>query len=101
MWPGCQDYYWPSNDKDDLQTVMQLYVNMGYKLCEDASLETGFEKVAIYVDQSEPLHAARQLDSGHWTSKLGSLEDIEHDNLSVLEGNYYGKAKVFLKRPRG
>jgi hypothetical protein len=101
MWPGTPGYYWPSNEKDDLQTVTKLFLNMGYQICEDASLEHGFEKVAIYTDQTEPLHAARQLENGRWTSKLGILdEDIEHDNLAVLEGNNYGKANVFLKRSR-
>jgi hypothetical protein len=49
-------------------------------------------------DQAAPKHAARQLASGRWTSKIGVLEDIEHD-LRDLEGDEYGKVVVVIKRP--
>jgi len=62
------------------------------------SIEDGWEKIAIFADeQGEPLHAARQLPSGRWTSKLGADVDIEHD-LAALEGDLYGKVACFLKR---
>ena len=32
---------------------------------------------------------ARQLNTGRWTSKLGTLEDIEHGSPSELEGERY------------
>jgi hypothetical protein len=38
--------------------------------------------------------------SGKWTSKIGELEDIEHDGLSALEGKAYGTLAQILKRPR-
>jgi hypothetical protein len=46
----------------------------------------------------EETHAARSLPNGRWTSKLGNGEDIEHITLAVLEGDLYGKVRVFLKR---
>jgi len=33
-----------------------------------------------------------------WTSKLGIAEDIDHRNLSCIEGGLYGIVKVVLKR---
>jgi hypothetical protein len=70
-----------------------------YVPCDHGELEAGFEKIAIYVGaDSEVKHAARQLPSGLWTSKLGDFEDIEHP-LFVLEGGAYGWVKRFLKRP--
>ncbi len=45
-----------------------------------------------------PTHAARQLASGRWTSKLGKAEDIEHD-LHDLEGDLYGIVVLLMKRP--
>lgn len=66
-----------------------------------ASIEVGFEKVAIYADDNDvPTHAARSLPHGVWSSKMGDGEDIEHTTLSVVEGRNYGKAKRFLKRSR-
>jgi hypothetical protein len=59
----------------------------------------GLEKVALYADANGcPTHVARQLPNGRWTSKLGELEDIEHD-LPALEGDLYGSVTLVLKRP--
>ena len=44
-----------------------------------------------------PTHAARQLRSGRWTSKLGQAEDIEHE-LRALEGAIHGAVVLILKR---
>lgn len=68
--------------------------------CVDSSLEAGYEKVAIFVKNSLPSHAARQLESGAWTSKLGPSHDIEHDALSGVEGSEYGSVAKILRRPR-
>lgn len=70
-----------------------------YKVCESGSLESGIEKIAIYVDDSGiPQHVARQLQDGTWTSKLGKEEDIQHNLLEALEGDLYGKVTVFMMR---
>jgi len=62
-------------------------------------MEVGFEKVALFADaQGLPLHAARQLSDGRWTSKLGEQEDIEHA-LRDLEGVAYGNVALVMKRP--
>lgn len=48
---------------------------------------------------------ARQLPNGRWTSKLGEVEDIEHD-LSDLEYESddnpycYGLASIFMMRKK-
>ena len=102
-WPDAQFLgYWPPEipRTETLDAFIKAYENFGYILCEDASVELGFEKVAIYVDSEEkPTHAARQLISGRWTSKLGRLEDIEHDSLDRLKGLEYGSVAAILKRP--
>jgi hypothetical protein len=59
----------------------------------------GFEKVAIFADElGEPRHAARQLGSGEWTSKLGDHVDIEHEDLDVVGGHLYGEPRMYLRR---
>jgi len=100
MWPGHLDYYWPSDvaGVDELRTLIQLYLDAGYAECKNGQREDGFKKVAIYVNQEGPQHAARQLESGRWTSKLGDFEDIEHDTPEALEGDFYGKVTVFLRK---
>lgn len=35
-----------------------------------------------------------------WTSKLGNLEDIEHNSLEGLYGHTYGSVAVIMKRAK-
>lgn len=74
------------------------FATIGYQPCLDGSLEDGFEKLAIYHLPSGVQHAARQLSSGRWTSKLGSLEDIEHSSPAELEGAIYGTVVQYVRR---
>jgi hypothetical protein len=68
-------------------------------VCTGDELEAGFEKIALFAnDQGQPKHAARQLSDGHWTSKLGKSEDIEHA-LHDLTGVLYGSVVLIMKRP--
>jgi len=102
-WPGEHpDSVWPDGIPQDhnVNSFIDAFSTLGYGKCSDGKLEEGIEKVAIYVDdEGKPTHAARQLSNGGWTSKLGDLEDIEHD-LADLEGELYGHVTCFLKRPR-
>ena len=41
---------------------------------------------------------ARQLDNGWWTSKLGGLEDIEHEKVEGVSGACYGEIVCFMCR---
>jgi hypothetical protein len=68
-------------------------------VCAGADAEPGFDKVAIYTLGGVPTHAARQLPSGRWTSKLGLRQDIEHE-LHNLDGDEYGQAELFMRRVR-
>ena len=46
-------------------------------------------------------HAARQLENGTWTSKMGRKEErIEHDAPENLLGPLYGQNVTFMKRKR-
>lgn len=103
-WPINPPFsYWPGEVASDVtpQSFIRAFEKLGYKPCEDGRPEEAFEKVAIFVDSSNtPTHMARQLPNGYWTSKLGGLEDIQHETLEQLEGPHpaYGKAAQFLKR---
>ncbi len=95
--------HWPDGVARDLtlDAFEAAFTTKGYERCEGPEVEPGFDKVAIYADPNdEPLHTAKQLTSGRWTSKLGSLIDIDHVSLECLEGREYGKAKLFMRRPR-
>jgi hypothetical protein len=92
-------YFWPISRKDgSIDAYVELFSSVGYRLCADASMEAGFLKIALYVKHGQITHAARQLTTGRWTSKLGQSVDIEHDCPEVLNGPAYGGASILMKR---
>ena len=95
-------YNWPGGATFDISigSIISAFKILGYEPCDNSNFENNYEKVAIYVEYGEFTHLARQLDSGNWTSKLGTLEDIEHQTLKALEDSDYGKVAVILKRPK-
>ena len=100
-WPDAEIEFWPKGvpSAETLPAFQGAFASSGYVVCVDDGMEVGFEKVALFADgQGVPRHAARQLRSGRWTSKIGELEDIEHA-LHDLEGAEYGSVIVILKRP--
>ena len=106
----CHQWWWPDRDhecywpnqvprEEKLEAFVQAFQTLGFSLCENGALEPGFEKIAIYTKSpDQPTHAARQLESGKWTSKLGYNIDIEH-TIDGLTGSAYGNAIHFMKRP--
>jgi hypothetical protein len=83
-----------------LEAFIEAFAALGFTPCDATEYEKGFEKVPIYVDTSgKPTHAARQLSSGLWTSKLGNLQDIEHD-IDGVSGGLYGSVAVIMKRSK-
>jgi hypothetical protein len=83
---------------EDIPSFIAVFATLGYEPCNDGSLEAGFLKIALFADaHGRPQHAARQLPSGKWTSKLGVHEDISHILFGV-EGRHYGTVVNYLKR---
>ncbi len=105
-WPDSMGVgYWPEGipRQESVGAFVEAYRTIGYEVCHDSQLESGFDKVAIYTDGTgKPTHAARLLREGRWTSKLGKSVDIEHDKLlgDFPPGCAYGQATIFLRRPR-
>lgn len=101
--PYRPDGFWPVDLPEELTltTVTGFYRRHGYEPCGASVLESGFEKIAIYADLSGiPTHAARQLESGRWTSKLGEYIDIEHVDPTALNGQEYGAPILYMRRRR-
>lgn len=109
-WPAAgPGIFWPSEapQEETVDSFIQAYAVLGYKVCSSQcrELEPGFQKIALYVDEDGiPTHAARQLATGEWTSKLGRAEDIAHRTLEALESAEdktlgYGSAFLILIRP--
>ena len=94
-------YYWPPNVPRDytIEAYINLYEFLGYERCANGNLENGFIKVAIFANGDWPTHAARQLNNGSWTSKLGKNIDVEHSIFSI-ENGVYGQVVQYVRKPR-
>ena len=102
-WEPHEDAYWPPGISYEFTpaALCELFQGLNYNICDNADLEDGFEKIAIYAhSDTQATHAARQLDNGAWASKLGEDIDIHHASLKCLEGPCYGRVFVFMKRPK-
>jgi hypothetical protein len=104
-WPDAHNTgYWPPKvpREETIEAFIRAYGTLGYVECNDATLEPGYEKIAIYATHSmgvhSPTHAAKQLPDGRWTSKLGVCEDITHTAVDCLVGPRYGAPICYLKR---
>lgn len=78
---------------------------MDFQECDDYDLEEDYEKIALYALLSDdgrlvPTHAARQLENGHWTSKMGEDVDIIHREIYDVSGPAYGNPIKFMKRKK-
>lgn len=104
-----RNWWWPDAAGEDawptgvarIETVdafRDAFATLGYVVCDDDQLEPGYERIALFALAGVPKHAARQLPSGRWVSKLGPSEDIEH-RLHDLTGMVYGTVVLVMKRP--
>ncbi len=96
-------YVWPKDVPQDgsLDSYIILFEKMGYELTDHPKPEPGFRKIALYALDGQFTHVAKQAPKGKWSSKLGDVEDIEHD-LAGLEkdGLYaYGRVERYMKKP--
>ena len=101
-WWWCEGHaYWPPSAPKEctIPAFIEAFAVLGYEECGDGRLEPGFKKIAIYASGGRPKHAARQLATGAWTSKLGRDVDVQHD-LADLEGFDYGSVVKFMRKKR-
>jgi hypothetical protein len=97
--------YWPPGAPQEVtvSAFLKAFETVGCAQCKDGKLDKGFEKVALYARKTAsgliPTHASRQLPNGTWTSKLGPLQDVEHNKSVHVNGPVYGGVVHYMKRP--
>lgn len=99
-WPDAAgEDTWPAGvaRAETIDAFRDAFATLGYLVCDNDRLEPGYEKVALFALAGVPKHAAKQLPNGHWISKLGSSEDVEH-RLHDLTGMVYGSVVLVMKR---
>ena len=100
-WSYAPGNYWPNEipRSPEVSALVQVFDSLGFSHCDTDDLEAGFQKVGVYALSGEWTHAARQLDDGWWTSKVGQFEDITHASLQDLTGEAYGDVHCIMRRP--
>jgi hypothetical protein len=102
--PDGKDAAWPEGAPREvnLAAFVAAYRGLCYEICADWKHEDGYQKIAIYAMNGAPTHAAIEQPDGKWKSKLGPVEDIEHENPMSLETvagvGAYGIAVTFMRR---
>lgn len=101
-WPDACSY-WPQSARRDesVASFVEVLGLYGFEACPNGVFERGVEKVAIFAENGNTQHVAIQRTdrNGRWLSKLGRLQDIEHD-LDALDEADYGKVVCFMKHRR-
>jgi hypothetical protein len=98
------DSFWPAGApaQETLEAFVAMYQLFGFELCQSADLEPEYIKIALFAEATEslPAHAALQLPSGRWASKMWSEEDLMH-YLDSLEGppNHSSGCRRALRPP--
>lgn len=104
IWPNnltLDGIYWPHElpRNEHIDTFIELFRYHGHEICDSPELESGFRKVALYVDVNmNCTHAARQKQDGLWYSKLGPQNDIRHSTPESIEGQAYGKVYCIMRK---
>jgi hypothetical protein len=98
-WP-LPGRYWPPevSREETVEAFVAAFATLGYVPVAEDKPDPGIERIALYARAGVPLHAARQLADGWWTSKLGPSVDIEHATADAVGGGEYGEVLVILGR---
>ena len=98
-WQHTGGYYWPAERRTQaIEALVEVFTNEGFEPCDGSTLEEGFVKIALYARNRLWTHAARQLPSGSWTSKLGIDDDITHATPECFNCLRYGEVYCYMKR---
>lgn len=98
-WPDGINY-WPdwAPLENSIESLQKAFAGLGFERCENADIEDGFQKIALYETVGVMKHAAVLMPNGHWRSKMGQGPVIEHNSPDSLANGIYGCPTVFMKR---
>lgn len=104
-WDLGKGAFWPAGVKklSGFAYLVGAFQAEGFNVCdEDAcqNYDPNCDSIVLYKLNVRGMHAARLLDNGMWSSKLGDSEDIQHQTPEALSGIRYGVPFVYMKRKR-
>lgn len=102
-YPSPPGLFWPNVPRvESVDAFVLAFATIGYAKGANDSVEPTLEKIAVYAKHGKPTHAALQLASGLWTSKIGIWEVLEHTLIGLTGNgpNEYGDVVEILSRAR-
>ena len=99
-WEPSERRYWPdyATRSYSIESLIEVFAGLGFQRCQDSSLESDYEKVALYEGQGDFEHAAVQMPNGRWRSKMGQGPVIEHRSPESLSGGMYGNPTTHMRK---
>jgi hypothetical protein len=95
VWPGEENWPEAADHGNSIASFDALLTEMvGGTITENQAPEPGHVKLAVYTllpDGTQPTHMMRQLPTGEWMSKMGSMDTLVLDNVHDLENGVYGR----------
>jgi hypothetical protein len=96
-WPTLP-LFWPVEPREmSVTSFARAFASRGFEPCPNPDPETGYAKIALYVANEVPTHAARIESATLWSSKLGTGPLIEHEP-HALDGPLFGSPRYFFRR---
>ena len=99
-WDHNRNHYWPTpaTRSNSIESLKEVFVDLGFEQCHDGRTENGYQKVALYGERGLWKHAAVQTPNGRWRSKMGQGPVIEHRSPESLSDGQYGNVAFYMRR---
>ncbi len=93
--------WWPEEVPCDehKESLIALFEYFGFKLCDDASVENNYDKVALYANEEGWTHTAKVIGDNVLHSKIGTAWDIHHSGGDIFVQTEYGRIFAYMRRP--
>ena len=106
VWVGIYNpanYAWSWRPKevrcDEIkESLVELFLYFGFEISDNDLPEDGYDKVALYADDSCWTHAAKIIAPNVYHSKIGTAWDIKHSGGDVFDHTEYGNVFIIMKR---
>jgi hypothetical protein len=105
-WDFAKGAYWPKGVKraSGIAYLVGAFQAEGFSVCKKddcQKYDSTADLIVVYEKHRIGTHAARLLANGMWSSKLGDIEDVQHQTPEDVGGDEYGDPRVYMKRKRG
>jgi hypothetical protein len=104
-WDYNIPWFWPPGVSrlPGIAYLVGAYQVFGFVVCNQnqcLKYDPICDTIVLYELNCYGTHAARLVHNEMWSSKLGDLEDIQHETPEALSGSLYGNPAVYMKRPK-